>query len=142
MTSRSSRRAADGARLSGRDVRQQSLVMIEVNEVALIEFFGVAPEPQSQDEREFFAALLFIKRVDGLELRVSISAHFCDLRFDLRRVGQDVAVLNLVVPRVRSVGIERSASRQWLRAASTTHGVVELTVEPSIEIKYDGSISA
>ena len=130
------------SRLMGKDVRQQSLVMIEVDEVALIEFFGVAPEPQSQDEREFFAAPLFIKRVDGLELRVSISAHFCDLRLDLRRVGQKIAVLNLVVPRGRSVVIERSAGRQLLRVASATHGVVELTVEPTIEIKYDGSISA
>jgi hypothetical protein len=85
---------------------------------------------------------LFINSVGGLELRVSISVHFCDLRFDLRRVGQDIAVLSLVVPRVRSVGIERSAGRQWLRVASETHGVVELTVEPSIEIKCDGSISA
>lgn len=116
--------------------------MIDVDEVAMVEFFGVAPEPQSQDEREFLAAPLFINSVGGLELRVSISVHFCDLRFDLRRVGQDIAVLSLVVPRVRSVGIERSAGRQWLRVASETHGVVELTVEPSIEIKHDGSISA
>lgn len=116
--------------------------MIEVDEVALIEFFGVAPEPQSQDEREFFAAPLFIRRVDGLELQVSISANFCDLRLDLRKVGQDTAVLNLVVPRIHAVGIERWGSRQLLRATSETHGVVELAVEPTIEIKCDGSISA
>lgn len=116
--------------------------MIDVDEVALIDFFGVAPELQSQDEREFFAAPLFIKRVDGLELRVSISAHFCDLRIDLRRVGQDAAVLDLVVPRIRAVSIERWGSRQLLRATSDTHGVVALTVEPTIEVKCDGSISA
>ncbi len=109
--------------------------MIPVDEVALMEFFGVAPEPQSQEEREFFAAPMFVKRADGLELRVSISRQFCDLRLDLRKVGQATAMLDLVVPRVRSVGIERCAGRQWLRVASETHGVVELAVEPTILIK-------
>jgi hypothetical protein len=116
--------------------------MIEVDEVALIEFFGVAPELQSRDEREFFAAPMFVKRADGLELRVSISGQCRDVRLDLRRVGQDTAVMDLVVPTVRSVGIERCAGRQWLRIVSETHGVVELAVEPTILIRSDGIVPA
>lgn len=53
--------------------------MIDINETDLIEFFGVKPELESEEEREFFAAPLFIKVVDGLELRISISAHFDDV---------------------------------------------------------------
>lgn len=108
--------------------------MIEVDEVALIEFFGVAPEPQDEDEREFFAAPLFRKRVDGLELRFSVSANFGDLRLDLRRIGHDAVLLALVVPGIRAVRVERWRNRQVLRATSETHGVVELTIEPTIEI--------
>lgn len=116
--------------------------MIEIHESDLIEFFGVSPEPEPQDEREFFAAPLFIKRVDGLELRVSISAHFSDLRLDLRKVGQEAMVLELVVPGIRAVTIERSGGRQMLRVTSEAHGIVELAVDPTIEIHCDGSISA
>lgn len=121
---------------------QQILAMIDLDELALIEFFGVAPEPRSQDEREFFAAPLFVKCVDGLELRFSISAQFGDLRLELRRVGQDAVMLDLVVPGIRTVSIERWGRRQWLRAMSLTHGVVELTVEPTIEVKCDGDVSS
>lgn len=55
---------------------------------------------------------------------------------------QDTAMLDLVVPRIRAVGIERCGSCRLLRATSETHGVVELVVEPTIEIRCGGSISA
>lgn len=116
--------------------------VIEIHESDLIGFFGVSPQPEPQDEREFFGTPLFIKRVDGLELRVSISAHFCDLRLDLRKVGQEDMVFELVVPGVRSVAIERFGGRQVLRVMSESHGLVELAVEPTIEVRCDGSISA
>lgn len=116
--------------------------MIEINESDLIDFFGVAPEPEPQDEREFFAAPLFIKRVGDLELSVSISAHVRDLRLDLRKVGQEAMVLELVVPGIRAVAIERLGGRQLLRVTSEARGIVELAVEPTISIRCDGSICA
>ena len=109
--------------------------MIEVDEVALIEFFGVAPEPQSQEESEFFAAPLFIKRVAGLELQVSISAHFRELRVTMRQPDCDPPVLELVVPNIVSVSIDRDTPRPWLRVTSETHGVTWIAVEPTITVK-------
>ena len=116
--------------------------MIEIDESDLIDFFGVAPEAEPQEEREFFAAPHFIKRVDDLELSISISSHFRDLRLDLRKVGQEALVLELVVPEISAVATERFDGREILRVTSELRGVVELSVRPTIEIRCDGSISA
>jgi hypothetical protein len=115
--------------------------MIDLDVVALIEFFGVVPEPHSKEEWEFFRAPLFVKQVDGLELSFSVSAYSCDLRLELRRVGNDRALLCLEIPGLRAVTIEHGDGRQVLRATSTTHGVMELSLQPTLEINCDGGIS-
>lgn len=109
--------------------------MLEIDGPALISFFGCAPEPQSQDEREFFAAPFFIKKVDGLELQFSVSAHFRDMRVSLLRDGLANSLLELVVPDVVSVVVERDTPNQRLRITSETHGVTEITVDPAITIR-------
>ena len=109
--------------------------MLDFDESALILFFGCAPEPQSQDEREFFAAPFFIKRVDGLELWFSVSAHFRDMRLTLLRDGCPTRVVELVVPEVRAVVVERDSKSERLRITSETHGVTEITVDPAITIR-------
>ena len=109
--------------------------MLEIDESALIDFFGCAPEPQSQDEREFFAAPFFIKRVDGVELRFSVSAHFRDVRISLFRDECADGLLELVVPDVISVVVERDIQDQRLQITSATRGITEMTVNPTITIR-------
>jgi hypothetical protein len=64
---------------------QKRTNVIEIDETLLIEFFGVLPEPQFEDEREFFAAPLFQKHVGELTILFSVSAHFRDLRITLKK---------------------------------------------------------
>lgn len=112
--------------------------MIEVDESDLIEFFGGAPEAEPTEEREFFAAPLFVKAIDGLELRFSLSAQFRDLRLSLRQADRADAALELVVPGVVGISIDRDGARRLLRVTSKTHGVTEIAVEPTITIRCDG----
>jgi hypothetical protein len=116
--------------------------VIEIDELALIEFFGVSPEPRSKEEREFFAAPLFIKRFAGIDLEFSISGHLRDLRLVLRQEGSNAPLLELVVPDVFTVRIDRNTPRPWLRVSSETRGVTLIAVEPAIRVICDGSIAA
>ncbi len=113
--------------------------MIEVDETELTAFFSVLPEVQSQDEAEFFAALLFTKVVDGIRIEFSASAHFEDVRFDLRREGVELQLLNYVLKDVESLVIESDrGGRAWLHARSRHKQEMWLAVEPSITLNLTG----
>lgn len=116
--------------------------MIDIDESSLILFFGVAPQPEPEEEREFFAAPSFVKRVGDLELEFSVSAHFADMRITLQRDGWSDPVLELVFPDVVRVVVDRDAAPPILRVTSETRGIAEIMVEPAIAIRVDGSISA
>ena len=109
--------------------------MLDLDETALIEFFGCTPEPESQEVQDFFAAPFFIKRVDGWELWFSVSAHFRDMRLTLLRDGCTARLLELIVPEVISVLVERDSYGERLRITSGTHGSTEITVDPGITIR-------
>ncbi|MBL8755671.1 MAG: hypothetical protein JNK15_20415 [Planctomycetes bacterium] len=116
--------------------------MIEIHEADLIEFFGVAPEPEPPEEREFFDAPLFIKRVDGIELRVRIPCYFRLLWLDLRKANDSAPALDLVIPGIVAIRIDRSQRHPILTVTSSTHGVVTIAVEPAIQVHIDGSAVA
>ena len=109
--------------------------MLEIDETELTEFFGAIAEEQSQDEREFFAAPLFVKQVDDLEIQFSVSAHLRDMRLTLRRADQSEPVLELAVPNIKAVAVEHHDPSPWLRVTSETHGVTRIRVDPTIRIR-------
>jgi len=108
---------------------------------SLIEFFGVEPELQPEDEREFFEAPYFIKRVDELEIHFSYSTNHRDLRVSLFQVGCPDSVLELAVPDVYSVTFKKYRQRQWLRAVSETRGVTAIAIHPTISIRSEAKSS-
>ena len=110
---------------------------IEVAEVDLIEFFCVLPEPRSQEDIDMFETPVFVKRVDGLVLRFSLSMLDFDLGLELYVPGQEAPVLRLHLDEVSTLRIERSGGRPWLRASSWTNGSFELAVEPTIEVRWE-----
>ena len=89
---------------------------------------------------EFFAAPLFIKVVDGIRIEFSASAHFEDVRLDLRREDAELRLLDYVLKDVESLVIESDRdARQWLHARSRHGQNLWLAVEPSITLNLTGS---
>lgn len=112
-------------------------MITEFNEADLIGFFEVAPEPEPAEEREFFAAPKFRKRVGDLVLDCSLSLHFADLILTLHAAGVSDAVLDLRVDHIQAVSIEHASNgRSWLRVRSASGGVVEICVAPTISVRY------
>ncbi len=114
--------------------------MIELDETGLVAFFGVQPQSQPSEEREFFAAPSFTRRVGDLEVVFSFSFHNADLYLTVRTPGVPDAVLQLHLSGIESLStVSRDSARCWLRGFSPTDGTVELRLEPTISVRYEPS---
>ncbi len=117
--------------------------MIEIDETDLISFFGVMPEPQPEEEREFFAAPQFIKSAGGITMTFSASANHDDLFLDLALAGSQDHLLEYRLKDVESVVIESDRDgRLWLRARSRSAEHVAISVAPSILVRIHGAHAA
>ena len=57
------------------------------------------------------------------------------MRLTLLRDGCATRVVELVVPEVSAVVVERDSKSERLRITSETHGVTQITVDPTITIQ-------
>jgi hypothetical protein len=114
--------------------------MLELDVTDLIEFFEVTPEPQSQDEEEFFAAPLFVKTAGGIRMTFSISANFDDLFLDLALEGHTDCFLQYTIKGIEAVRIENDkGNRPWLLVRSRDDAQVAISLSPSISIRIAGN---
>ena len=110
--------------------------MREVEETDLISFFGVLPQEQSHEEREFFDAPLFVKTVRNLRLSCSVSFHSRDIALTLAAVGDEADVLEYRLRGAETVQIEQDKNgRLWLRVHSNRGDEVAVAVEPTIRVR-------
>ena len=124
--------------------------MLEIDETALIEFFGVLPTPQDPDEAEFFGTTIFEISRDGLYLTISFSSHHDDCRLDLRSDPESKAFLEFQLDDVREVEVKRDKPTAppvlHIAAPEKESGggygqVVRIEVDPDIRIRADNRSS-
>ena len=110
--------------------------MREVDETDLISFFGVLPREQSDEEREFFDAPLFVKTVGNLRISCSVSFQSRDIALTLAAVADEDDVLEYSLQDIETLRLEQdNKGSLWLRARSNRCDEVAVAVEPTIRIK-------
>lgn len=114
--------------------------MTDLDETDLIAFFGVLPEEQPAEEREFFGSTAFVVRAGDLELRCDVSLLRRDVFVDMIVRGEATGSFWYRLRGVETARIEPDAAgRSWLRFRSSRGDELGLSVEPDLAVRIRGS---
>jgi hypothetical protein len=81
--------------------------MIEFDEKAVVEFLGVMPSGQAQEEGEVFWATFFDLERDDFRLHLTVSRRFEELMLQLTHLPSSGTVLSMHLRDMKEVCVER-----------------------------------
>lgn len=100
-----------------------------IDKTELIEFFGVLPVVQDEQEQEFFGSTCFEVSQGDFLLTVSFSSHWRDMLLELRSTGADKPLLRMHCGEISKVEIitDRPTAAPFLRT-TLKNGSETLTI--------------
>ena len=121
-------------------------------EIELIEFFGILPSEQDQEEKEFFGATIFDYHQNSYHLSISVSTYRNDFYLDLKDAEQSEPILELRLERVEEIKVRRdkppSVPVLLVKARCEAEGdekeelmrTLQLSLEPNICIRINNKL--